>query len=309
MHEILQAIINFMTFGHIMNLIYVLNFIIALAIIFVEKKSPTATLAWVAILYILPVFGLFGYIVFSQHISRLKVDRMTDDEQMVRKRVADIQRKILNESSDLHQNKLLRRWLPMMKLNLDYNDALLTTNESVEIITDGRKKYEKLFRDIRAAKKSVHACYFVVKDDVVGRAFIELLTEKAREGLDVKLLMDALGSVQITKRDLKEFKEAGGQYEFYFKPRFRHMYFRINYRNHRKIVVIDESIAYIGGFNIAKEYAGLKKKFGYWRDTHLRIVGSAVNVLAVRFLLDWRFAHNPTELKNMEVDSEEILQD
>ncbi len=308
MQEVFQSIIDYMTFGHIVNFIYVLNFIIALVIIFVDKKSPVATLAWISILFLVPAIGLFGYLVFSQHISRLKVDRMTDEEEHIKKQLGDYQRKIIQDRNHSHRDDLFKRWIPMMKLNLDYNDSLVTTNTSVDIITDGKEKFKSLFEDIRNAKESVYACYFIIKDDEIGKAFINLLTEKAKEGVEVKLLMDAMGSKQMNVRKLREFKEAGGKYEFYFKPRIRYLFIRFNYRNHRKIAVIDSNIAYIGGFNVAREYVGLKKKFGYWRDTHLRIVGNAAKILTVRFMLDWRYAHNPDNPHVMHVKPEDIVQ-
>ena len=106
----------------------------------------------------------------------------------------------------------------------------------------------------------------------------------------MRLLIDALGSRSIGYTDLREFKKAGGEYAYFFKPLIRHMYFRINYRNHRKIAIIDNEIGYIGGFNIAKEYLGYKKKFGYWRDTQLIIRGNALATLNERFYQDWRYA-------------------
>lgn len=281
---------EFMTPGHVMNTIYVLDFIIALGIIFVDKKNPTATLAWIVILFLLPVVGLAAYILFSQHIARLKIDKYSNVESRTRREVLDSQKKELDKhflDCDIFEHE---NWESMVRLNLDYADAFITGNEEVDIIIDGKMKFYRLFEDIKNAKESINICYFIIKKDEYGRALIDLLTQKAKEGVEVRLLMDAMGSKQISTRMLKEFKAAGGKYAFYFKPIIRHLFIRFNYRNHRKIVVVDGKIAYIGGFNIAREYVGLKKKFGYWRDTHLRIVGNAVVVLNTRFLLDWRYA-------------------
>ena len=178
----------------------------------------------------------------------------------------------------------------MINMNLEYADAILTANDSVEIITDGKEMFERLCNDIENAKYGIKLCYFIVKDDFVGTRLIELLTKKAKEGVKVRLLMDALGSRSIGNAELKEFKEAGGKYAFFFKPRIRHLYFRFNYRNHRKLAVIDNEIGYIGGFNIAKEYIGCKQKCGYWRDTQLIIKGNALTTLNERFYMDWRYA-------------------
>lgn len=178
----------------------------------------------------------------------------------------------------------------MISMNLEYADSLLTGNDSVEIITDGKEMFERLCSDIENAKYTIKLCYYIVKDDFVGRRLIELLTRKAKEGVRVRLLMDALGSRSIGYTDLRAFKKAGGSYAFFFKPFIRHLYFRINYRNHRKLAIIDNETGYIGGFNIAKEYLGYKKKFGYWRDTQLIIKGNALATLNERFYMDWRYA-------------------
>ena len=241
------------------------------------------------VLYIMPVFGLFLYLILSQNIARKQIFRMTENEEKNFETLLSWQKETVK--SDLADTQdLPMRWWDMITMNIDYSGSLLTGNSSVETIFDGKEMFARLCRDIRNAKYTIKVCYFIVKDDEIGRAFIDLLTEKAREGVKVRLLIDALGSRSIGNKDLKEFKEAGGQYAYFFKPRIRHLFFRINYRNHRKMVIIDNEIGYIGGFNIAKEYLGYKKKFGYWRDTQLIIRGNALTMLNARFYMDWRYA-------------------
>ena len=124
----------------------------------------------------------------------------------------------------------------------------------------------------------------------MGYALIDALTSKAKEGLEVRLLIDALGGRQISREMLKPFTDAGGKFAFFFPPKLKYLTLKLNYRNHRKLVVIDGKIGYLGGFNVADEYMGRSKKFGNWRDTHLRLTGSCVQDLNARFLLDWRSA-------------------
>ena len=113
------------------------------------------------------------------------------------------------------------------------------------------------------------------------------LEKKAEEGIEVKMLYDDMGSRDLRKKDLKKFRQKGGQAESFFPSKLPLINLRMNNRNHRKIVVIDGTIGYVGGFNVGDEYIGKSKKFGYWRDTHLRIKGDAVNALQLRFILDW----------------------
>lgn len=272
------------------RMIYVLNTLVALGLIFLDRKEPAATMAWIMMLYLLPFFGLFLYLIFSQNIARHKIYKMSKSEENRLDFLLSYQMKEMDEGYFFYPNEVTEKWSHMVRLHQRYADSFLTSDNDVELITDGKKKYHKMMRDIRRAEKRINICSFIIKKDVVGRKLIALLTEKARQGVEVRLLMDALGSKQITAFDLREFERAGGRYAFFFKPRIRHLYFRINYRNHRKIAVIDDRIGYTGGFNVAKEYLGYKRKFGYWRDTDLRLRGDAVIALNERFYMDWRYA-------------------
>lgn len=289
MTELFSAIAGFFTFSHVMVIVYVLNIIIALALIFTGSKTPTSTLAWIMILFMLPLIGLLMYLIFSQNIARIKINKMSEAEASGINGLLSRQKLILDEYRHTEGAGKFSRWGNMVALNLEYADSLLTGNDEVEFIYDGKEMFNRLLEDISKAEYTIKVCYFIVKDDEVGRTFLEALTEKARQGVKVRLLLDALGSRSIGSRELREFEKAGGQYAFFFKPTLRHLLFRINYRNHRKIVIIDNKIGYLGGFNIAREYLGLKKKFGYWRDTQMIIKGNALTALNTQFYIDWRF--------------------
>lgn len=291
MTALLDQFLQFFTVSHIMVIVYILNAIIALGLIFFDdSKSPSATMAWIMVLFMVPAVGLILYLILSQNIARQQIFRMTEREKEGKTTLLSWQKEAVRQSISDDDDDVTDKWKEMISMNLEYADALLTGNDSVEIITDGKEMFERLCSDIENAKYTVKLCYFIVKDDFVGQRLIELLTKKAREGVKVRLLIDALGSRSIGYTELREFRNAGGRYALFFKPFIRHMYFRINYRNHRKLAVIDNEIGYIGGFNIAKEYLGYKKKFGYWRDTQLIIRGNALATLNERFYMDWRYA-------------------
>ncbi|MDD2504031.1 MAG: cardiolipin synthase, partial [Clostridia bacterium] len=175
-------------------------------------------------------------------------------------------------------------------LHLRYSGSFFTQDNKISIFTEGDSKFNSILKDISEATDSINVMYFILKRDSMGKDFVDALTAKAREGLDVRLLVDALGGRQITRNMLAEFIDAGGKFAFFFPPKLKYLTFKLNYRNHRKLVVIDGKIGYLGGFNVADEYVGRSKKFGHWRDTHLRITGSCVKDMNARFLLDWRFA-------------------
>lgn len=273
-----------------MLLVYILNAIIAFGLIFIDTKSPAATMAWIMVLFLIPVLGLVLYLILSQNIARQQIFKMTEAEEAGMDTLIGWQKESVRTGIKTSASEITDRWRSMISMNLEYADSLLTDNSSVELIYDGQEMFNRLCSDIENARYTIKLCYFIVKDDFVGRRLIDLLTKKAEEGVKVRLMMDALGSRSIGHTDLRAFKKAGGKYAFFFKPLIRHMYFRINYRNHRKLAIIDNEIGYIGGFNIAKEYLGYKKKFGFWRDTQMIIRGNALTALNERFYQDWRYA-------------------
>lgn len=269
--------------------VYIINSLLALTVIFNERKAPAATLAWIMVLMFIPIVGFIFYLVFNQNLSRSKINRLTEKEEFVTSAALKQQMDAMDRDDYPFIKKSSEKWKHLIKLNQVYGRAYYTQDNKIDLFTDGRKLFDSLIADIKSAENSINAEYYILKRDKIGREFIEALTEKAREGVQVRLLLDAMGSRYITRGVLKDFTRAGGKVGYFFKPKFMLFGLKLNYRNHRKIVVIDSKIAYTGGYNIAREYVGEKKKFGYWRDTHVRIRGGAVYDLNSRFILDWRF--------------------
>ncbi|MDD4285420.1 MAG: cardiolipin synthase [Eubacteriales bacterium] len=275
----------------ILAIVYIVNFFIAFTIIFLERKNPSATLAWLMILFIVPGFGILLYVMLSQNISRHKIFTLSHFEE---KRINDA---LLYQMEDMKNNQFVysnrgeARWKDMIRLNQLYGNAFLTQDNRVQVLTQGTEKFSHLLNDIAAAEKNIHIEYFILKPDTVGLAFIEALAKKAEEGVRVRLLLDAMGSSRIRRKHLQRLEQAGGQVAFFFPPKlFRFFNFKLNYRNHRKLAVIDSKVAYLGGFNVANEYVGISARFSSWRDTHIRVEGGCVQDIDARFVLDWRFA-------------------
>ncbi|MFP4199772.1 MAG: cardiolipin synthase, partial [Halanaerobium sp.] len=148
-----------------------------------------------------------------------------------------------------------------------------------------RDKFADLFEDIKNAEEFVHANYYIINDDQLGDRFMQLLTKKAAEGVEVRLLYDRMGCRNLSRYAIFKLEDAGGE-----AAPFAPFVLDMNYRNHRKNLVIDGQIGYLGGINIGDEYLGHSRRFGDWRDTHLRLKGESVDSLQYRFLLDWNFA-------------------
>lgn len=195
-----------------------------------------------------------------------------------------------------YSNRAARDYRQLMYMHLINNDAVLTENNEVDVMTDGKEKFEKLLDDIEHAKNHIHLQYYILKRDQLGKRLVAALTKKARQGVKVRVLYDDLGSRGLRPSFFKELKAAGGEVEVFFPSKLRWINLRLNYRNHRKLVIIDGKIGYVGGFNVGDEYLGLVPRFGYWRDTHLRIQGFAVYAIQTRFILDWNQASDKSNI-------------
>lgn len=263
-------------------IILVLNSIFSLSLIFIERKNPTTTWAWLLILLILPGFGFILYLMFGQNLSRQKIFK----EKILRD---TNQRKIFNEKYNYNENTHDggERFSDLRIMNYKSSGARYTVNNSVKVYVNGEDKFKQLIEDIRNAKKYIHIEYYIFRSDNLGKKIIKELTKKLKEGLEVRLLVDAMGSRSLIKKHLREYLNADGKFSIFFPGILPHINTRINYRNHRKIVVIDGKYGYVGGFNVGDEYINKGKEFKFWRDTHVRIQGDAVDDLNERFLLDW----------------------
>ncbi len=176
----------------------------------------------------------------------------------------------------------------MIQRMLSKSAAPLTVDNSIAVFCQGDDKLLRLLQDIRGAKRSIYLQYFIIRNDPTSKILLHSLEQQAAAGLDVRVLCDGLGSLRLPDNFFRRLRKAGGLAATYAPPwRFLH---RLNYRNHRKICVLDESIGYVGGFNLGDEYAGRPEKFSEWRDLHLRIEGSAVDSLLAWFRHDWQTA-------------------
>lgn len=263
----------------------VLNILFSFSLIFIERKEPTTTWAWLLIFILLPGFGFIIYILLGQNFSR---ERLFKEKKIIDKYKKEQLQESLNDLEEGDDSG--EQYFDLRKMNYNNCGARYTKQNSIKIFVDGEEKFKSLLEDIKSAKKYIHIQYYIFKKDILGKKIIEALEKKLEEGVEVKLLVDSMGSHKLTKISLKRYLKLGGKFAIFFPGILPHINTRVNYRNHRKIVVIDGKYGYVGGFNVGKEYINLDKKIGYWRDTHIRIRGKAVNDLNERFLLDWCYA-------------------
>ena len=270
------------------NLVF-LNIVFAVIIVFFQRREPKSVWTWLLLLYFIPILGFVFYLLIGTDMHKRKMFKTKGIEDRLNDAIRQQEHQIRNRELE-RQVPEITGYADLVMYNLDTMGTVLSDDNDLRILTDGNDKFEALLEDIRNAKEFIHFQYYIIKNDVVFSRILEALLEKVREGVEVRILFDAMGCRFVSHRFWKELELKGIKIAEFFPAFLRKFHLRINYRNHRKIVVIDNKTAYVGGFNVAKEYVGLDKKFGYWRDTHLRIMGSAVMGLSMRFLLDWNYA-------------------
>ncbi len=274
----------------IVDILLVLNLIFVLTVVIFERRHPTSTLTWVLALLFIPVAGFIFYLFIGQDLRKKRLFYLKEEEERILTNNLMLQDESIHRRALIFNNPQAEEYMDLIHLHLNSDQALFTQDNSVEIFNRGDDLFRFLFEKLKSAHSSIHAQFYIIRNDSLGREFLKILCEKAREGVNVKLLYDGMGCIRLPRKFFDPLKEAGGEAEVFYRPFLPYINLRINYRNHRKICVIDGQEGFVGGFNIGDEYLGITKRFGFWRDTHLYIRGSAVDALQLRFLLDWRYA-------------------
>lgn len=265
-------------------IIFILNLLFSIALIFFERRNPSTTWAWLLIFMIVPLGGFIIYVLFGRNMSRQKLF----DKKII---TDETKKRFLEHARDRYHDMSSYEHRDLIMMNYRHSGAIYTQNNDVTLFTEGKDKFDALIQALENATKYIHIEYYIFRPDDIGKQLLQILMRKAMEGVEVKFLFDAMGSYTLNrKKYLHELKTAGVEYAAFFPGIMPYINRRINYRNHRKIVVVDGEIGFVGGFNVGDEYLGKNKHIGYWRDTHVKIVGDAVYSLEERFLLDWSYA-------------------
>ncbi len=274
----------------IFNNILWINIILAIFIIFFERRNPTSTWLWLMVLTFLPGIGFILYLFLGQDLSKKKIFKTKEIEDYFIRDIIDTQEEQIDNDEYRYKDPNYSQYEDLIKMHLISSHAFFTQDNKVEIFFNGNDKFKALIESIEKAEHFIYLQYYIFKSDGLGSRIIDLLCKKAEEGVEVKLLADGMGCRRLSIKDITRLRKSGGEVGVFFPALIPYISPRINYRNHRKICIIDGKEAYVGGFNVGDEYIGLSKKFGHWRDTHIKIKGSAIASLQWRFFLDWRFA-------------------
>lgn len=273
------------------NLIWI-NMIFAILLVFFERRNPTSTWLWIMVLTFLPGIGFILYLFIGQDLSKKRMFETRKHEDDCFRDMSIRQEEEISKDEYYYKDPNYRQHEDLIKMHLISSESYFSQDNKVDLYFTGEEKFDSLLDSIKNAKRYIHIQYYIFKSDDIGRKIIKDLEEKALQGIEVRLLVDGMGGRKLKKKHRDILTKAGCQVAVFLPPFVPLLSIRINYRNHRKICIIDGREAYLGGFNIGDEYLGRSKKFGNWRDTHIRVEGTAVNSLQWRFFLDWRFATN-----------------
>lgn len=274
----------------LLSTIMIVNITLAFTVIFMERKNASSTWAWLMVLFFIPVLGFILYLLLGRSLKGERLFKLDTKSRLGIKRVVKDQLEILDKDELLFKDEQLKPHKQLFYLHLKSNDAIFSQNNAVDLYTDGEEKFSSLLRDLEKATDHIHLLYYIIRHDQLGTKIADMLIKKAHEGVEVRFLYDDMGSRSLSKKYIRRLEAANVQVSAFFPSRFARINFRINFRNHRKLAIIDGKIGYIGGFNIGDEYLGKSEKFGYWRDTHLKVQGDAVRTMQTRFILDWNQA-------------------
>lgn len=271
--------------------IYGLNAISIFSLIFFRKKDMSVTFAWLLVMIFLPLAGFVLYFFFG---STRKLELMSKKYYM-----KDIERdydQILKADIDAIRGDKVEfndpeteKYRDMIIMNARNSGCLYTQDNCVELLVNGPAKFACMMEEIDRAEETINVLYFIIKTrDQIGKDFVRLLAKKASQGVEVKLVYDGMGCLKTFRKDFKPIEDAGGKVQRFLPSHLRTILL-INYRLHRKMVIIDGKAAYTGGINVGDDYLGLYPDITPWRDTSIRVTGQAVRELQLRFLEDWVF--------------------
>ena len=255
-----------------------------------ENKNPLKTHSYLLGMILIPVVGLLVYVIFGQDYRRSKM--FSQKGAVDQQRINDYVEKqlALADHEELITDDKVREKAHIVKLLLSNNRSFLTKNNEVELLFNGENKFAELIKCLESATNHIHIEYYIIDNDEIGGQIANILAKKAREGVEVRFIYDDVGTSHLHKSFKKLFDDAGVEH-YPFMPVYIPQLSRANYRDHRKIAIIDGKCSFVGGINIADRYinkAGTRK----WRDVHLKITGEAVYSLQIVFMLNWYFVSN-----------------
>jgi cardiolipin synthase len=275
---------------------YLLLVFATIAVIIQEKRDPVKSLAWITVIALVPILGMLGYVLFGRNFRKRKIfsrKSILDEgyiEALSRRQFHTLSDPELDTTPEVEENR------DTIRLMLGNSRTILAIHNNIKVLQNGKATFTSLFEALSSAERFIHMEYYIFDNDRIGNRVADILIQKASEEVEVRLIYDGVGTLWTEGSIFRRMRRAGIKVECFMPVAFPWLTSRLNYRNHRKIVVIDGQVAFTGGINIAERYLR-GTRLGKWRDIHLRVEGEAVNMLQAVFITDWYFVH-PTEHLN-----------
>ena len=263
--------------------LYAYTLISTISVLLLENRNPAKSLSWMLVLLFIPVIGMFFYLLLGQDYRKKKIISKKSIRQVIDRPVASF------DINKLDTTMMNENQLNLIKLLYKNSESAGYAFNKIDILADGESTFNALFEAIRNAKDHIHIEFFIFDDDKISNRLRELLIQKANEGVRVRMIYDYWGSFDLSKKYLKSLKHAGVYIRPFLPFRWRiSRSSKINFRNHRKLIIVDGNVGFTGGLNVADRYI-FGNSLGKWRDTFVRMEGSVVHGLQLLFMVDWFF--------------------
>ncbi|WP_442602186.1 cardiolipin synthase [Paenibacillus sp. KN14-4R] len=269
-------------------------------VIFMENRHPSSTMAWIMILALFPVTGFIFYVLFGQNYYKRRVYGRKGEQDAraflgIHAHRNDHAWEQFNEDQQL-----------IFRLAQNVAHSPISLHTYTRILSNGDETFDTIIEELHKAEHHIHMEYYIYRNDCIGKEIQQILIEKAKLGVEVRFLYDAVGSYQLAESFLQEMRQVGIETYAFNDVKLPFFSSTVNYRNHRKIIVIDGKVGFTGGLNVGDEYLSRSKTFGFWRDTHMMLKGDAVRMLQFIFLQDW-FHTTKQRLANPDYWSPQLL--
>ncbi|WP_251546145.1 cardiolipin synthase [Limosilactobacillus caecicola] len=289
----------------IIEVLWLINIGFAIWTVFRSRRDIASTWAWLLVLSVFPVVGFIAYLFLGRQLSHDDIFSMREEELRMQNRFLKKQHKLIQKHKLLPEGDRHTKDRMMVNGFLNNSEVPITFDNQVDLFTDGHVKFAHLIDDINHAQTMISLEYYTFYSDELGHRVLHALEKAAQRGVKVRVLYDISGSRGTKPRFFNHLRELGGEAQpFISAPKHWFMTPRMNYHLHRKLVIIDHQLGYIGGFNIGDQYLGLMPKFGYWRDSHLRVRGQAAQMMEIRFAMDWNTSCRRSRLPKFSLDEE-----
>jgi cardiolipin synthase len=272
-----------------LTFLFSLSVFLIACVIVLENRNPSRTVAWLIILNFLPIVGFIFYLMLGRNVRKRKLFRnkfISNAE--VLKKLETAPPGLLDEN-DFWAYPHLASKRRLLNLMVNVAESPFTLKNRTKILTNGDETFRQMIQDMSQAKDHIHFQFYIIRHDTTGQQFKQVLMDKAREGVKVRVIYDWVGCVRLDNQYIDDLRAAGVEVVSFFPVILPFLNNKLNYRNHRKIIVIDGKIGFVGGLNIGDEYLGKDTRFGFWRDSHVRLEGESVYLLQNIFLKDWFF--------------------